>query len=311
MNKPNLNFYPNGVHNNYNPKLFLHDNHNTPSNDHPSSTYATNSSSYFYPTPPIYGNHLQFASHPQSDSSICDGMSNCHLADSWVNYMNRNATLPITQITNHIPILNSYIPNALKLQPFANYLNHPHHPSNYAEYHKNYLESIYERQETMTAENSAHPQQQLLRDGFSRRIELNYEAPPNDHHQNKSEPNETIYDNISTSQRRQSKDNNELSDNEWISDRYNSKMCIKFQDRNKKIDFKKNFRDENRKINGCFYDSENDLSPRTRRENLVAPPPKKKWIKNYMNGCAGIKLCSLCKKFRMGLRAFKSSNESF
>jgi hypothetical protein len=280
MNKPN-HFYPNEVNR---PKHFYRDIHETRSNDRTSITYSTTSpsSSYYFPTPPIYGNHRsQFTSPP--DSGICDGMNNCHLADSWVNYMNQHTNLPITQITNQIPILNSYMPSpAVKFHPTA-FTNQFHH---HAVYHKNYLESIYERQKSIDAANVSanvsHPQQQLLCAGFTRRAELNYVATTNDYQINKSE---TIHDNNSASQC-QSKENNEISD-----DDEEAKMCIKFQDRNKKLDFKKNFRDENRKINGCFYDSENDLSPRMRSEascSAAAPPPKKKWIKNYMTAFAGI-----------------------
>lgn len=284
MNKPNY-FYPNVV-NNHNiatrPKLYFRDIHESRS----SSIYATHSppQSYFYPTPPIY----QHQRPPQSDSGLCDGLNNCHLADSWVNYMNQHVNLPITQITNQIPILNSYMPAAaLKMQSYR-----PYHPD-YATYHKNYLESIYEHQKSLDTSKSmmqTHPQQQLLRDGLSRRVELNYEASTNDHQRvNKSENSETIYDNNSSSLRRPSKDINELSDDELSA---MNKKSIKFQDRNKKLDFKTNFRDINRKINGCFYDSESDLSSKMRIEGAyasgVAPPPKKKWIKNYMTAFAGI-----------------------
>lgn len=263
MNKPN-HFYPNGVNC---PKHFYRDSHETRS----SIIYSTTSPpSYYFPTPPIYGNHSQITSQP--DSGICDGMNNCHLTDSWVNFMNQHVNLPITQITNQIPILNSYMPTPLKLHPNDFY----HH----AVYHKNYLESIYERQKSIVAESvSSHPQQHLYREDFQQRIE----ATTNNHPINKSE---TIYQNNSMSQRRQSKDNNELSDDEM----HGAKICIKFQDRNKKLDFKTNFRDENRKINGCFYDSENDLSPRMRSEasSAAVAPPKKKWIKDYMTAFAGI-----------------------
>lgn len=287
MNKPN-HLYPIGVNSNANrPKLYYRDMQKSQSNDRSSTIYTTTPSplSYYFPTPPIYGNHLpQFTSAiPQSDSVICDGMNNCHLTDSWVNYMNQHVNLPITQITNQIPILNSYIPTALRLPPFF-------HQNYAASYHPNYLESIYERRKSeapATAVTEAHPQQ-ILCDGILRRVELNYEASTNDHPENnKSESNKTIYDDNSTLQRRHSKVNNELYDDKISVDRHASKMCIKFQDRNKKLDFKKNFRDENRKINGCFYDSENDLSPKMRNEGLTAAPPKKKWIQNYMTTFAG------------------------
>lgn len=280
MNKPN-HFYPNGVNR---PKHFYREIHETRSNDRSSIIYAATtspSSSHYFSTPPIYGNH-QSQLMPQPESGICDGMNNCHLADSWVNHVNQLGNFPINHLTNQTPILNSYIPAELKLHP-TSLVSHFYQQ---AMYHKTYLERIYEHQRSIVAEGVSNPHQQLqlLRDGFAQCNEVSFEAKMNDHQKiNKSE---TIYDNNSMSQRRHSKDNKKLSDDEMN----DVKMSILYQDRNKKLDFKTNFRDENRKINGCFYDSENDLSPKMRSEIALSsaePPPKKKWIKNYMTTFPG------------------------
>jgi hypothetical protein len=66
------------------------------------------------------------------------------------------------------------------------------------------------------------------------------------------------------------------------------KTSIKYQDRNKKLDFKTNFRDENRKVNGCFYDSDHTMLESGECALFkIAAPPKKKWIKHYLTAKSG------------------------
>lgn len=269
------------------------------SNNRISSTISSSSSSSsvpssYFTSPPIYGTHSQFTPlSTTTDNGICDGMNDCHLTDSWVNYMNQHVNLPITHIANQIPILNSYIP----LSPAAFELKAPYPNSNYYHHHlmqKSYLSEMYLNEHYKCAnmtDNSvmqAHPQQQLFRDGFSRRPELDYEET-NDHHQqnDKSEQkNNDIYENSETMSptRRNSKENKSLSEEDRYHHRLRIKTSIKFQDRNKKLDFKTNFRDENRKVNGCFYDNEK-LSPKSSINGHSAP--KKKWIKHYMKNNSG------------------------
>lgn len=355
-----------------------------------SSTVSSPLSSAYFTTPPIHGayhHHHHHHHHQQyptsmsiattssaSENGICDGMNDCHLTDSWVKYMNQHVNLPISHIANQIPILNSYIPLstpdsvALELQSLKNNL---YQQQNYL-LHRNYLNGAsagnitvgggyylndHQRYKfvNMTDNNNSvlqifNPQQQLFRDGFSRRAELDYEET-NNHSNKKSESknNENIYENdnqrchskdkiklnnltddavASTSSRSSSSfvvtnkiSNNMLSNNikngklsstknddidsnneeekiqnlfhyqrQQSSYRHNriKTPCIKYQDRNKKLDFKIKFRDENRKINGCFYDSENKLSPKNQRNNEHAAAPKKKWIKNYLTNNSGI-----------------------
>lgn len=228
----------------------------------------------------------------QSDTSICDGMNNCHLTDSWANYMDDHNNSPLTRISSSMPILNSYLP-ALELQvSSSSYHLHQQHQfhhhelqqqhSYYLQY-KNYLESLYNSlnhyKYVKMTENStpeAHPQQFLMRDGFSRRDELDYE-------QTKAE-NSYLDDKAPD-------DANNATINAIEPDFHQKiKTCIKYQDRNKKLDFKVNFRDENRKVNGCFYDSES-ISPGSRdyTMNVSLAPPKKKWLKtHYLTSQAGI-----------------------
>ncbi|XP_070490181.1 uncharacterized protein [Chironomus tepperi] len=239
----------------------------------------------------IYTNHNHLRATASNlvtsvtDNGICDGMNNCHLTETWENYINQHANLPLSQISSHIPILNSYIPihsTSLELQnsPYINsyHLNqhiNPHHNHQNYYFYKNYLESIYTsfnhyKYVNMSEESKSdtHPQQYLMRDGFSRRNELDYV-------QTKSE------DPYEKNDKTPSNDDNNTN---AIEPDFNqkAKTCIKFQDRNKKLDFKVNFRDENRKVNGCFYDSES-ISPGSRESTMDVSfaPPKKKWLKTH------------------------------
>lgn len=104
--------------------------------------------------------------------------------------------------------------------------------------------------------DSNHPQQQLLQEGFSRLTDLSYEPFVSEPKiENAPSPVETLHHNKV------------------------SKSSIKFQDRNKKLDFKKNFRDENLKVDGCFHRESSSNS-----SSEAVAPPKKKWIRHYMTG---------------------------
>jgi hypothetical protein len=139
-----------------------------------------------------------------------------------------------------------------------------------------------------------HPQQHLMRDGFSRRDELDYELKIENNQ--KSEKNDSIYhqsndtNNVTSNSNSNNNisincnNNNSIEMNNTNEPDYHHKIktSIKYQDRNKKLDFKKNFRDENRKVNGCFYDSER-ISPKYRDNHCdaISAPPKKKWLKSH------------------------------
>lgn len=252
-------------------------------------------------SPLIYTNHNHLAATASNlvtsvtDNGICDGMNNCHLTETWANYINQHANLPLTQISSHIPILNSYIPihsTSLELQNSPplnlyqlNYQQHPHHNHQNYYFYKNYLESIYTSfnhykyvKMNQESKSDIHPQQCLMRDGFSRRNELDYQQT-----EKKAE------DSYEQNDKMPQNDDNHIN---AIEPDFNqkAKTCIKFQDRNKKLDFKVNFRDENRKVNGCFYDSES-ISPGSRESTMDVSfaPPKKKWLKtHYLTSISGI-----------------------
>lgn len=196
-----------------------------------------------------------------TDSGICDRMFNCHLTESWTGYMNQQINLPIHQISNDIPILNSYVPMRLpiELQTTTSGVSKgsAHHLSSFP--NNEYLKNVYyaNHLKSVDMRSMIHPQQQLLQDGFSRLAELNYE-PLSDNRQ---------FDNSSMMTPAADK----------IAHAYQVHSSIKFQDRNKKLDFKANFRDENRKANGCFHREES-------KSLSTAGPPKKKWIRHYMTG---------------------------
>lgn len=66
---------------------------------------------------------------------------------------------------------------------------------------------------------------------------------------------------------------------------------IKYQDRNKKLNFKINFRNEQRQVNGCFH-RDDKLATKTSSDayiHKVDSQPKKKWIRHYMTGKMGKK----------------------
>lgn len=302
MNKPNQAFK-----NYYNEALLrtksyfrdIQETNNALSSLNPSSTYLNH-------------NYLTTANptsltNPLSDTSICDGMSNCHLTESWTNY--QHANLPLTHISNNIPILNSYTPlqRGEEFEVSSTNLTYNHHQlessssqhhqlqqnqyihhqqqqlqQNYYLYYKNYLESFYNSfnhhnyvKMTANSATETHPQQYLMRDGFSRRDELDYE-------QSKAEKS-FLDDNAPI----------EANTLNVVETDFHQKIktSIKYQDRNKKLDFKVNFRDENRKVNGCFYDSES-ISPRSHPDHtmeLSLTPPKKKWLKtHYLTSQTGI-----------------------
>ncbi len=187
--------------------------------------------------------------HCVAETGICDGMNDCHLADNWVNFMNQHLHLPITHFAGQIPILNSYMPS------ISNVYHYQHH----AMYQKTHLENSFECQ----------TQNQL-------NYEPSAEESLRNNHQKDNEKSE-----------QQCKETYDNESEYFISgDHCGATASIKYQDRCKKIDFKKNFRDENRKINGCFYDSENDSKSRSEAAAVV-PPPKKKWIKNYLTALTG------------------------
>lgn len=198
------------------------------------------------------------------DSGICDGMNNCHLTEPWAGFVNQQINLSITQITSEIPILNPY--ESMR-------------PSMHArgDGDIDIHESIYAQRQTLRPRDHrryelltpCHTQQQLFSGGFSRLDEL-HSGKTSTQFQLRVPMTPTA--NISESREER------------------VKSCIKFQDRNKKLDFKMNFREENRKLNRCFHrdgsksprlSSDNNKSSQCTSSDNVAHPPKKKWIRHW------------------------------
>lgn len=196
------------------------------------------------------------------DSGICDGLNNCHLAEPWAVSVNQQINLSITQISSEIPILNPY--ESMRA------CDGGIHESIYAQRPRDH-----QHHELLIP---CHPQQQLFRGGFSGLDELR-NGQSSTHLQLKVPMTSTA--NVSESRR------------------VHVNSCIKFQDRNKKLDFKVNFREENRKANRCFH-RDDSKSPKPSSDNNIRPsqcissdnvvhPPKKKWIRHYiMTGNFGV-----------------------
>ena len=188
-----------------------------------------------------------------SESGICDGMNNCHLkaAECTANYS-----------MNDIPILNPYVPTQLPVElqttsdgVLKGTLYHQQNAFLNQEYVRHAC--CVNQFENIELENGFQPQQQFLQNGFLRFDDLG-KLPLDISNDCVIEMNE---ERVNTS--------------------------IKFQDRNKKLDFKTNFRDENRKSDGCFSRESDEISSPPKKAFLmtsVAPTPKKKWILHYLTG---------------------------
>jgi hypothetical protein len=235
-------------------------------------------------SPPVYCQNYSRGLIP-SDNRICDEMNDCHLTESWAGYMNHNTTL--TQISNQIPILNSFVPIRMPSDIRTNSWNTPR--GTFSPHQNVHLKNLYYFEElNRIQENNGpvHPQQQLMGKGFSRLAELNYE--PSTSHDEFNSAMMAPYSNA-------------IQMSASMDQEGRVKTSIKFQDRNKKLDFKKNFRDENLKVNGCFH-REGSKSPNVRpydsTSTSVASPPKKKWIRHYLTGNESLVL--MCDSNRKG-----------
>lgn len=188
-----------------------------------------------------------------ADTSICDGMSNCHLAESWASVFNHQSNVPIAQMRD-LPILNPYVPLRYPLNVELQT------PTN------GYFIGTLDQNVPALGKASLKP----LESETSQQDFPNFKCPPSDfslpsfaRHRTTTQP---------------------TPPHPKATADYRNKSSIKFQDRNKKVDFKVNFRDENRKVDGCFYNEENRLLEGSASVPIVLPPPKKKWIRNYMTG---------------------------
>lgn len=199
-----------------------------------------------------------------NDTGICDVMSNCHLTKSLTSSYIQPINVPITQISLDNLILSSYVPVRrplnVELQTTANgFFRETHqtiHPTTSTStdvYHPILWES----------ESFIHHNQQHLQGlRFS-----NFNCQNLLSQSGFIQPTSTF---LGSGQ-------NQYTDETTTS--------IKFHDRNQKVDFKANFRDENRRADGCFHNEERkEPEESASMSNVALPPPKKKWIRNYMTG---------------------------
>lgn len=184
------------------------------------------------------------------ESGICDKMTNCHLAESFLN-------LPM----NDTPILSPYVPTRPPIVIQTNEaLKGTFHQQHNTFLNQEYLRNVcYLNQsrsdEMMELSGSQHLfQSSLLRIQETKLCRNKSSLEPLNCCETKSTEHEERV-----------------------------KASIKFQDANKKMDFKINFHEEHRKANECFQ--RNDNKPQVDvTSSFAAPRPKKKWIRHYMTG---------------------------
>lgn len=217
-----------------------------------------------------------------TESGICDEMNNCHLTETWAGFINQETDLPLARMSPEIPILNPYVPLRLPIELQTN--SSRIIEATALHHHQNATLENFTRKKSLPSHLEAygsslnsypHPQQKLMREGFSRLDELNYESSQVESHENS----------ITSAYAGGSVMSLPIEYEKRI------KTSIKFQDRNKKLDFKVNFRDENRKLDGCFH-REDSKSPKAL--TFAVAPPKKKWIRHYLTGNESAKAVLTC-----------------
>lgn len=206
------------------------------------------------------------SSNPNETNGLCDGMDKCHLTESWRYKCNLSNQLPITHFSCDPFLVNQYVPShfAIEFQTISNdiykgtYYRHgysapPERPTAFnmpklAESSTSLLNKYSYQQEFSRLFDCNRSQVNLM--------QLRKKYPVND----KVLHSSSIHENNSN---------------------------VKFANKIKTLDFKVNFQEENHKINGCFYDQESkELMSQNRsksKEKKIAPP-KKKWMKNFING---------------------------
>ncbi|CRK88413.1 CLUMA_CG002191, isoform A [Clunio marinus] len=202
------------------------------------------------------------------DNGICECMNNCHLTDSWMPYLKQENNFNCnTQLSNNIPILNSYAPTRqlIELQTTANVSPYPSIFYNNVDYTTRSL-CVNPTSSFKARDQNYFQQHDFLQEDISRYGKLNYDTTSYHHYYNQPQINSQ----------------NSLTPNGTIKYEERTKTSIKFQDRNKKLDFKTSFREENCKVNGCFHHEETSSSVELTSD--VFATPKKKWIRNYITG---------------------------
>lgn len=188
-----------------------------------------------------------------AELGICDGMSNCHMTESWTSVLGRPINPPVPRISNDMPIVNPYV----SLQtPFEV------HPS----MHPGAIDNSY-------SQRSRKAGSAWLDFEFAKPSPRKQAAP------SRAEPMEEKV----LRQKRLTQCLKCFDDSEVVISEEKIQTSVKFQDRNKRVDFKIKFREENRKLDGCFHNDESK-SPADTMSNVAVPPPKKKWIRHYMTG---------------------------
>lgn len=202
-----------------------------------------------------YGHQLTRIIH-STDNNICDGMNNCHLSADW---WSQHAVM--FQSLNSMPILSSYMPAKPTIELPVGY-----------QYQDVLLDKEY-----FESTNRSHQDKYLGEFGSS----LTSSMPPPQHQQIMPENfmSQSILKNYDAHRTFNSiLRESDINDDEASRNCNETLNCnIKFQDRNKKLDFKVNFRDENLKANGCFHSESSSPNPET-----AVAAPKKKWIRHYL-----------------------------
>lgn len=217
------------------------------------------------------GNHFghlnwQLASN---GNCLCDGMDNCHLTTFHDKYKILQSTLPTTSFSRELFLVNQYVPShfPIEFQTVSNdiyegtFYRHGIVPST--------TQLPYYNESNYTGDVSPIISNIFNRQEFSRLFDFN-----------RSQLN-LMHDYSLKEKLFHSSDSLQ-----------NINKNVKFQNKTKKLDFKINFKEENHKINGCFYDQESKTVP---EEHLPVDscafllqkkiaPPKKKWMTNFING---------------------------
>lgn len=187
-----------------------------------------------------------------AELGICDGMSNCHMNESWTNVLGRPINPPAPRHSSEMPIVNPYMSLRTTFEA---------HPS----VHQSAIEDSYSRRS---------------RKASSAWLDFEFAKPSPPHQASLTRPEQRA-EKVSR-QKRLTQCLKCYDNSEVVMVEEKIQTSVKFQDRNKRVDFKIRFREENRKVDGCFHNDESK-SPAA-ASNVAVPPPKKKWIRHYMTG---------------------------
>lgn len=202
--------------------------------------------------PPMYQYSQKLIS---SDSATCDGMFNCHLTKFLPSLMRRQTHYPAYGLTDvhDVPTLGSFTYQS----PINESLIHP-----CVSFNGTFCDQPTPKAFPKPIIYNYNPQPQFTQPRFSNENRFIGEA---------------ALDRVNGLNKQ-----NYFRSTKVNKQSENAKASVKYQDRNKKLDFKINFRDEHRKVNGCFH-RDDKLANKT-KSDASAPPPKKMWIRHYMTG---------------------------